>query len=314
MKKVLFLDSVHPILMEMLQANGFVCEQDYTSSYSEIKSMLSDYFGIVIRSRIPMDKTLMEANTQLGFIARSGAGLENIDLITAKELGIEVINSPEGNMDAVGEHVIGMLLMLFNKLGSANIEVKKGQWQREENRGLELAGKKVGILGFGKMGSALAKKLQGFDCTILAYDKYRTDYAPPYVSEVSLHELQAKSDIISIHLPLSAETRFYVDIDFIDACEKPFFLVNTARGNNVNTDALVAGLEKGKVRGACLDVLEYEKKSLQGLAFDELPPPFKALTQMENVVLSPHVAGWTVESYLKLSQYLGEKIISQFTT
>ncbi len=298
--------------MEMLEANGFICEKDYTSPYANIVSKLSNYHGVVIRSRIPMDKALLEANPHLNFIARSGAGLENIDLSTAKEVGIEVISSPEGNMDAVGEHAIGMLLMLFNKLGTANLEVKNGQWRREENRGLELSGKTIGIIGFGKMGAALAKKLRGFDCQIMAYDKYKSNYAPEYVQETSLEDLQKNADIISIHLPLSNETINYVDKAFIEAIENPFFLINTARGNNVDTEALVVGLEKGKVCGACLDVLEYEKKSLQGLAFDKLPKPFQNLVEMDNVILSPHVAGWTVESYVKLSQYLGDKILAQF--
>jgi D-3-phosphoglycerate dehydrogenase len=259
-----------------------------------------------------MDEKLMESAPNLAFIARSGAGLENIDLEAAQAKNISIISSPEGNMDAVGEHAIGMLLMLFNRLAIADAEVKKGVWLREENRGIELQNLTVGIIGFGPLGSAFAKKLRGFGCKIMAYDKYKTNYAPDYVIETSLEKLQAQADIISIHLPMSDETKYYIDSDFIDACAKPFFLVNTARGSHVKLSALLKGIESKKIRGACLDVLEFEKRSLQGLDFEELPPVFKKLTEKENVIFSPHVAGWTEESYVKLSRFLGEKIVAEF--
>jgi D-3-phosphoglycerate dehydrogenase len=310
-KRVLFLDEVHHSLEDALTEHGFFCEKDYNSVYSEILEKIDQYFGLVIRSRIPIDKELLEKAKNLRFVARSGSGLENIDLKTAEDRGIKVFSSPEGNKDAVGEHAVGMLLMLFNKLNTADAQVRKGIWLREENRGLELGARTVGIIGFGNTGSAFAQKLSGFGCSILAYDKYKENYAPDYVTETSLEDLKQKADIVSIHLPLSEETNYYIDRAFIDSVSSPFYLVNTARGKQVNTEHLVEGLEKGKILGACLDVLEYEKKSLQGLENDSLPEAYSKLLQFPNVVLSPHVAGWTVESYKKLSSVLAEKIMNQ---
>jgi len=308
-KRVLFLDEVHRSLEEALTEHGFTCEQDYVSTYKEAVEKIDQYFGIVIRSRIPIDKGLLERAENLKFVARSGSGLENIDMQAADQNGIEVFSSPEGNKDAVGEHALGMLLMLFNKLHTADAEVRKGVWLREENRGLELGARTVGIIGFGNTGSAFAEKLRGFGCTILAYDKYKENYAPDYVTETSLENLKQKADIITIHLPLSEETNYYINRNFIESVASPFYLINTARGKQVNTADLVNGLETGKVLGACLDVLEYEKKSLRGLKDDLLPDAYSKLIQFPNVVLTPHVAGWTVESYKKLSDVLVEKII-----
>jgi D-3-phosphoglycerate dehydrogenase len=308
-KRVLFIDRVHPYLEEELTSHGFQCEYDYDGDYDAIKNKLAEYQGLVIRSRMPVDEAFLSAGSKLEFIARSGAGLENIDLAAAKELDIAVYNSPEGNMDAVGEHAIGMLLSLFNHLGKADREVRKGIWDREGNRGLELAGKTVGIVGFGHMGSAFAKKLSGFDCRILAYDKYKKEYAPTYVEEVALELLKSESDIISVHLPLSEETDRFVDEKFIDSCQKPFFLINTARGRHVVISDLLRGIKNGKIQGACLDVLEFEKKSFD-LNSKDMPEDFKRLAKSEKVILSPHVAGWTRESYLKLSSFLAEKILA----
>lgn len=310
--RVLFLDTVHPILEEQLVAAGFDCDHDTTSSYEAILSIIEAYDGIVIRSRIPMNSQLFQAGRNLKFIARSGAGLENIDLDEAKQHGITVFSSPEGNRDAVGEQAIGMLLMLFNHLKKADLEVRKGIWLREENRGLELAGKTVGIIGYGVMGQALAKKLSGFDCTVLAHDKYKKGFSDAFVDEVSLNELQDRSDIISLHLPQSEETHYFMNDSFIQSCAKPFYLINTARGKNVQTSALVAGLQSGAILGACLDVLEYEKGTFEGLNAAQLPADFQYLIQSEQVVLSPHVAGWTAESYVKLSTFLAEKILAKF--
>ena len=306
---VLFLDIVHPILEEMLSEEGFICAHNYECSYDEALELIPDYDGLVIRSRIPVDARFLAAAKSLKFIARSGAGLENIDLKAAASANVEVFNSPEGNMDAVGEHAIGMLLMLFNKLNFADAEVREGKWDREGNRGIELTGKTVGIIGFGHMGSAFAKKLSGFDCKILAYDKYKSGYAPNDVIESTLESLKKQSDIISIHLPLSEETDYFVDQDFIKSCSKSFYLINTARGRHVKIPALLDGLASAKVLGACLDVLEYEKKSFEKLHFEDLPDDFKTLASLKQVVLSPHVAGWTKESYVKLSRFLGEKIL-----
>lgn len=320
--KVLFIDSVHPILEERLLKLGVVCEHDYSSSKSEIEANISDYQGVVIRSRFTLDKTFLDAATNLKFIARSGAGLENIDVEYAKQKGVKVIHSPEGNMDAVGEHTIGTLLMLFNQLKKGDNEVRKGIWDREGNRGLELMGKTVGIIGYGYMGSSLAKKLSGFGCKVLAYDKYKKGFGLEVgswksevgccVQEVSLEELKAESDIISIHLPLTEETQYYVDSNFITSVKKPFYLINTARGNHVKIADLVQGLKSGKILGACLDVLEYETKSFETISKDKLPEDFVYLTQSNKVVLSPHVAGWTVESYIKLSSVLADKIEHAF--
>lgn len=310
MKRVLFIDRVHPEMMRALTDKGFQCEEDYDSPYEALRDKIADYVGVVIRSRVPMDASMIGAADRLRFIARSGSGLENIDLEAANTAGVAVYNSPEGNRDAVAEHAIGMVLSLFNKLCAANLEVRRGVWLREENRGLELSGRTVGIIGFGHMGGALAKRLSGFGCNIFAYDKYKSDYAPDYVTEVGLEEIQARCDVISLHIPLSEETHHFVDDRFIESCAKPFYLINTARGVHVSTPALVRGLSSGRVAGACLDVLEYEKRSFERLSFSELPDDFRALIELDNVMLSPHVAGWTVESYLKLALRLAEKIKS----
>jgi D-3-phosphoglycerate dehydrogenase len=315
-KKVLFIDSVHPILEQRLTKLGVVCEHDYTSTKSEIEAKINNYQGVVIRSRFTLDKTFFDAANQLKFIARSGAGIENIEVAYAEKLGVKIINSPEGNMDAVGEHAIGMLLMLFNQLKKGDAEVRKSVWDREGNRGLELMGKTVGIIGYGFMGSSFAKKLTGFDCTVLAYDKYKVRRPKSEdrssIKEVSLEQLKAESDIISIHLPLTEETQYYVDANFINSCKKPFYLINTARGNHVKVADLVQGLKSGKILGACLDVLEYETKSFETINKNQLPEDFVYLTQSNKVILSPHVAGWTIESYVKLSSVLADKIESEF--
>lgn len=310
MPKILFIDSVHPILEERLIQMGFVCEHDYTSSKTNIKKRISNYFGVVIRSRFTIDKLFLDKAINLKFIARSGAGLENIDVAYATQKNIRVFNSPEGNKDAVGEHAIGMLLMLFNQLKQGDAQVRQGIWNREANRGIELSGKTVGILGYGNMGEALAKKLIGFDCEVIAYDKYKKNYDSLLIDEVSLKELFERTDILSIHLPLSEETKHYVNTAFINNFKKNIYLINTARGNNVKTDDLIQALQSGKVLGACLDVLEFESKSF------ELAPThheaFNYLKNAENVILSPHVAGWTVESYKKLSTFLADKIEREF--
>ena len=320
--KVLFIDSVHAILEERLAKLGVICEHDYTSTKSEIEAKINNYQGVVIRSRFTLDKTFFDAANQLKFIARSGAGLENIDVAYAEKKGVKIINSPEGNRDAVGEHAIGMLLMLFNQLKKGDAEVRNGIWDREGNRGLELSGKTVGIIGYGFMGSSLAKKLAGFDCTVLAYDKYKTGFGMEnrspkeeggsFVKEVNLARLKAESDIISIHLPLTEETEYYVDVNFIESVKKPFYLINTARGNHVKVADLVQALKSGKILGACLDVLEYETKSFETINKNQLPKNFVYLTQSDKVILSPHVAGWTVESYIKLSSVLADKIEGAF--
>lgn len=310
--KVAFIDSVHPALETELKKNGYQCEDYFHPSKDEMKIIIRDYDGIVIRSRFSMDEDFLKHAVNLKFIARSGAGMENIDLEYCKKRNIICFNSPEGNADAVGEHAVAMLLSLFNNIIRADAEVRKGIWEREGNRGYELEGKRVGIIGFGNMGSAFATKLRGFDCNILAYDKYKTQFAPNYVKEVSLEELMKESDIVSLHLPINSETNYFFNADFISKMNKPFFLINTARGKNVNTNDLVEGMKSGKVLGACLDVLEYELASFEKLEITQLPEPFQYLVKSDKVVLSPHIAGWTFESYRKLSSFLAEKIIAKF--
>lgn len=309
--KVLFLDTVHPALEQALEAEGLACYHDYSSNHEELKSKIEEYNGIVVRSRVPIDEALLAQAHNLKWIARSGAGLENIDLAYAKKRNITVHSSPEGNRDAVGEHCIGMLLMLMNRLHLAHAEVQSGLWRREANRGYELAGKTVGIIGHGHMGSSLSEKLQGFGCHLLAYDKYKELKGIKHAEVCELQYLLDHADIISIHLPLSDETRHYVNDAFIEAVRKPFYLINTARGQHVDTSALLRGLDSGKVLGACLDVLEFEKRSLEGLEAGQLPEQLVALRKHEKVVLSPHVAGWTHESYRKLSEVLAAKICGQ---
>lgn len=269
---------------------------------------LAQYDGLVIRSKFKIDDEFLSKALNLKVIGRVGAGMENIDVAAAKARGIECLNSPEGNRDAVGEHVIGMLLALFNNLVRADSQVRRGIWEREGNRGIELRGKTVGIVGFGNMGRATAEKLQGFGCRIIAYDKYKSFYAPNYVEEVTMEELQSQSDIISLHLPYTAETRAMVDRAFLERCRRGVYLVNTSRGAIVRTWDLADALRDGIVRGACLDVLESEKVSFEDLG--ATPPELQWLFESDRVLLSPHIAGWTAESNVKLAEILAKKIIN----
>jgi D-3-phosphoglycerate dehydrogenase len=257
---------------------------------------------------MPVNSKILHKAQNLKFIARVGAGLENIDLEVSKKLGISVLAAPEGNRHAVGEQAIGMLLALFNRLLIADAEVRNGLWLREENRGVELKGKTVGIIGYGHMGTSFARKLRGFDCSILAYDKYREGFGNEWVEEVSLATLQAKADIISIHLPQNEETLFFIDETFIKACQKPIYLINTARGKLLKCSALVKALEEGKVLGAALDVLEYEKSSFEKLFDGNTPKDLRFLIQSDKVVLSPHIAGWSMESRTQMAEVLIHKI------
>ena len=313
LKKILFVDAVHPVLEERLLNLGYSCVHNLTTTKETVELNIDNYLGFVIRSRFPIDKQFLDKAINLKFIARSGAGLENIDVAYAEEKGIKVFNSPEGNMDAVGEQAIGMLLMLFNQLKKGDAEVRAGIWDREGNRGLELSGKTVGIIGCGNMGKALAKKLSGFGCKVIGYDKYKKGFGDSTVEEVSLTEMFEKTDILSIHLPLSKETHHYVNDNFLNNFKKPIYLISTARGNNVSTADLVKGLKNKTVLGACLDVLEYETKSFETINSKELPKDFNYLTRSENVILSPHTAGWTKESYVKLASFLADKIEKEFS-
>lgn len=307
--KVLHLDSNHDILTDKLEQAGFVNHHDYTSSKDDIMKVIDAYDGLIVRSRFPIDQDFLKAATSLKFIGRVGAGLENIDLETAKALSIDCYNAPEGNRNAVGEHALGMLLSLFNHLNRADQEVRSGQWRREENRGVELEGKTVGLIGYGNMGKAFAKKLSGFDCKVICYD-IKPHLGDIYAGQVSLEELQKQADVLSLHIPQTPETIKMIDADFIAAFKKPFYLINTARGKSVVTEDLVAALKTKKVLGAGLDVLEYEKGSFESLFRNsETPTAFKELLEMDTVLLSPHVAGWTVESKYKLAEVIANKII-----
>ena len=314
--KILLLDSNHPLITEQLLAKGFVLEEDFTSSYDEVLQKINQYDGIIIRSRIPLDKNFLENAPNLKFIARVGAGMENIDLETAKNLGISLINSPEGNRDAVAEHVVGMLLILMNRLFIASEEVKNGVWKREENRGDELLGKTFGIIGYGNMGKATAKRLSGFGVEVIFYDILQ-NLEDEFAKQVSLEELQERADILSLHIPLDASTEYLVDENFISKMKKNFYLVNTARGKNVKTSALVDALKSGKVKAAALDVLEYEKSSFENLDTSTSlstrnKEDLQFLLDSEQVIVTPHIAGWTHQSKEKLAQFIVDKIVQQF--
>jgi D-3-phosphoglycerate dehydrogenase len=307
--KILHLDSNHKILEEKLAAAGFENHHDYTSSKQEIQNKLSDYDGLVVRSRFPIDAEFLSYGKNLKSIGRVGAGLENIDLETAKELEIACFNAPEGNRNAVGEHALGMILSLFNKLNKGNDEVRKGIWDREGNRGIELDGRTVGIIGYGNTGKAFAKKLRGFDCEVLCYD-IQENVSDKNASQVSLEELQSRTQVLSLHTPQTRETTGMINASFISGFKNPFYMINTARGSAVVTEDLAEAMQSGKVLGAGLDVLEYEKSSFESLFREsDIPPAFKKLLTMDNVLLSPHVAGWTVESELGLAETIAAKMI-----
>lgn len=309
---ILFIDSVHPLLQKELEAKGFICHLQYEWSREKIGEELHKFDGVVIRSRIKLDKEMIDKGTNLKFIARAGAGMENIDVLYAESKGIKCLPSAEGNRDAVGEHALGMLLCLFNNICRADREVRNGLWIREGNRGVELQGKTVGIIGYGNMGTAFAQRLKGFDCTVLAYDKYKKNYTDDFVKEVIMEELFEKADVISIHLPLTEETNYIVNDSFLKKFKKNIYFINTSRGKQVKTDDLVEAMKSGKVIGACIDVLEYEALSFEGLDKNNLPESFRYLTQSDRVILTPHIAGWTHESNEKISATLARKILKLF--
>ncbi|WP_339881114.1 2-hydroxyacid dehydrogenase [Polaribacter vadi] len=310
--KILHLDANHSLLIQQLNDLSFINDEDYTSSKQEIEAKIHKYDGFIIRSRFKIDKHFLDKATNLKFIGRVGAGLENIDCEYATSKNIELIAAPEGNRNAVGEHSLAMLLSLFNKLNKADKEVRNGKWLREENRGIELDGKTVGLIGYGNMGKSFAKKLRGFDVNVLCYD-IKPTVGNENCKQVSLAELQEKTDVLSLHTPETALTINMVNTQFINNFKKPFWLINTARGTSVNTNNLVEALKSGKILGAGLDVLEYEKSSFENLFTNhKIPDAFQYLIGSENVLLSPHVAGWTVESKEKLAQTIVDKIIAKF--
>ena len=308
MTKVLISDRTHEVLPQRLREVGFEVSVEPDHDYESLVQAAQGCEGLVVRSKVNIDRAFIDRVPSLKCIGRVGAGMETIDVDYAEAHGVRCLNSPEGNRDAVGEHAVGLLLALLNNIARADAEVRRGLWQREVNRGYELGPLTVGIIGFGNMGQAFAKRLSGFRCRIVVYDKYKelSDFKNLNVVKV-LSELQAEADIVSFHVPLTEETHHYLDAEFIDTMAKPFYLINTARGAVVDTEALVAGLESGKVRGAALDVLEYEKMQADGLG--DVPECVHYLMRSPRTVLTPHVAGWTVESKYKLAAVLAEKMI-----
>ena len=303
--RVIITDHLHPYLAEQLIALGFYVDVEPDISNEQLATVIDQYEGLVLSTKILVTPRLIDAATRLRFIARAGSGMENIDSAYARQKGIAVISSPEGNANAVAEHAMGLLLGLTNNIVRADRDIRNGIWQREENRGIELEGKTIGIIGMGHTGTAFSKKLRGFDVTVIAYDKYKTGFSGEFVSAVRLEELQERADVISFHVPHSSDTHHYLNAGFIERCAKKFWLLNTSRGKIVDTDALISGLAFGKILGAGLDVFENEQ-------FYQLPDVDRkrmdALCGYKNVILTPHVAGWTKESYFKISAILAERI------
>ena len=306
-KKVLITDSVHPVLIEGLTEDGYYCDYQPEVSLGAVREIIGDYEGLIVNSKILVDRMLLDKAANLRFVGRLGSGMEIIDQGYAAEKKVAVLSAPEGNCNAVAEQALGMLLSLSNNLLRADREVRLKIWQREKNRGFEIMGKTVGIIGFGHTGSAFASKLQGMGARILAYDKYKKKYTSdyPFVEEVDMQSIFKNADIISFHLPLTEETKHFVDSTFIEKCQKSVIFINTSRGNVIKTKDLIAGLSSGKVSGACLDVFENEKPHLYTAEEQQL---FEKLFSFENIVVSPHIAGWTVESKRRLADILLNKI------
>ena len=308
MKRVLISDRTHEVLPQRLREAGFEIRVEPDHDYESLVQAAQGFEGLVVRSKVNIDSAFIDRVPSLRCIGRVGAGMETIDVNYAEAHGVRCLNSPEGNRDAVGEHAVGLLLALLNNIARADAEVRRGLWQREVNRGYELGPLTVGIIGFGNMGQAFAKRLSGFGCRVIYYDKYLDNLEKLVdLERVSLETLQREADVVSFHVPLTEETHHYLDAAFIEAMAKPFYLLNTSRGAVVDTEALVAGLESGKVRGAALDVLEYENMQADGLG--DVPECVHYLQRSPRTVLTPHVAGWTVESKYKLAAVLADKMI-----
>ena len=304
MIKVLHLDENHKILENGLAKIGFKNFFDFKSNKKEIEKKIEKFHGLVIRSRIPIDEDLINHAKNLKFIARVGSGTENIDIEYAKKRGITILSAGEGNANAVGEHTLSLILSLFNNIIKANNEINNNVWQREGNRGIELENKTLGIIGYGKTGKNFAKKLAGFNVKVLCNDIIE-NIADDYAEQVSIDEIQSKCDIISLHTDLNKLSKNLVNTQFIDNCKKPFYLINTSRGQCVKTSDLILGIKTGKILGACLDVIENESSSFENFNKDSY---LDFLKKSEKVILTPHVAGWTFESKLKLSQIILKKI------
>lgn len=302
-KSILIVDDLHPAFKQEAEALGYVVSDEPLFTREQTLAVIKDYEGLAVRTKFQVDRELIDASPKLKFIARAGAGMDNVDEAYAQSKGIACINAPEGNADAVAEHAIGMLLSLMNKLRQADQQVRAGIWDREGNRGWELKGKTVGIIGYGYMGQSFAQKLQGFGVEVIAYDKYKTGFSDNYAREVSMEEIVKFSDVLSLHLPLTRETRNLVDTEYLFHFRKPIFFLNTSRGEIVHTSAVLNAIADGKILGAGLDVLEVEK--FPALAEQNW---YTELAKNDKVVLSPHVAGWTFESYRKISEVLAEKL------
>ncbi|MBE0648156.1 MAG: hydroxyacid dehydrogenase [Bacteroidales bacterium] len=308
-RKILLIDLVHPIIPEELSRHGFSCDFFPDYGREDFLRVIDQYTGVIVRSKIRLDNEFLSRASKLKFIGRVGSGLENIDVACAQKKGILCLNSPEGNRDAVAEHAVGMLLAMMNNINRADKEVRSGRWIREGNRGNEIKGKTVGIIGYGNTGSAFARRLKGFEANVISFDTYKTNYSDGNTRETTLQEICDTADILSLHVPLTEETEFMVDATFIQKFRKPFWLINTSRGKVVRTADLAEALKSGKVRGAALDVLEYEDSSFETLSRD-LPRDFRYLMEAENVILTPHIAGWTHESNVRLAEVLVEKVLN----
>lgn len=311
-KKVLFIDTTHPILEKELSEMGYICEHFPEYKRQDFINCINEYFGVIIRGKIKLDNEILEKAENLKFIGRPGSGLENIDVKFAESKGIKCFNSPEGNRLAVGEHAIGMLLSLLNNMSKANREVRNGIWDRDGNRGIELNGKTVGIIGYGNTGSAFAQNLKGFNVDVIAYDKYKSAFSNDFVREAGLNEIFEFSDILSLHIPLTEETHYLINDKFIKQFSKQIYLINTSRGPIVNTSELVKNIESGKILGAALDVLEYEKLSFEMIENTSIPEAFNYLINSDKVILTPHIAGWTNESNFKIAKVIADKIRMEF--
>lgn len=302
-KNILIVDDIHPIFIEQAEAMGYHCDYQPTIKPEQAYEIIGGYDGLVIRSKFLVDRKVLDLSKKLQFICRAGAGMDNIDENYAIEKGITLINAPEGNMDAVGEHAVGMLLSLMNNFNRADAEIREGVWKREANRGYELRDKTVGIIGYGFMGGSFARKLAGFSVNVIAYDKYKTRFSDQYVREVSMEEMVKQADVVSFHVPLTPETNGMVDDEYLFHFRKPIFLLNTSRGKVVKVQAVLNGIKQGKILGAGLDVLEVEKFPALGEQ-----TWFEELKQSGKLLLTPHVAGWTFDSYRRISEVMAEKL------
>ena len=312
MRKVVFLDTVHPVLSEKLRENGFECIDGRLLSKEACLSEIKSAVGIVIRSRFRIDSAFLKEANKVEFIARSGSGIENINLNYCQQNNIAVFNSPEGNKNAVGEHCLGLLLNLMNNISKGNSEVKNGVWDREGNRGEELEGKTVGIIGYGHNGMSFAEKLKGFNVNIIAYDKYKTGFSDGTVKEVSLKEIFKLAHVVSFHIPQNKETKDLANQSFFKKFSHPIYVLNISRGKIINTEDLMSAIDLNLIKGAALDVLEYEPSSFE--PFLEVIPEnlYNKIKTTHQIILTPHVAGWTKESYYKLSSVLADKVLNHY--